>query len=79
MYTEANRAIYETLEASLLFWEKLIKILEETGYQRNKYDWCGMNKILNYRQCTIIWHVDDLKVSHVNPDIVSNILLDIDA
>ena len=35
MYAEAKKAIYGTLEASLLFWGKLTKILEEMGYQRN--------------------------------------------
>ena len=35
MYAEAKKAIYGTLEAPLLFWGKLSKILEEMGYQRN--------------------------------------------
>ena len=35
MYTEAKKAIYGTLEASLLFWAKLSKSLKEMGYQRN--------------------------------------------
>ena len=38
MYAEYKKAIYGTLEASLLFWEKLSKSLEEMGYQRNEYD-----------------------------------------
>ena len=48
-------------------------------YQRNEYDWCVMNKNYNDKQCTIIWHIDDLKMSHVDPDIVSSILADIDS
>ena len=47
MYAEAKKAIYGTLEASLLFWAKLSKSLEEMGYQRNEYDWCVMNKIID--------------------------------
>ena len=35
MYAETKKDIYVTLEASLLFWGKLSKILEEMGYQRN--------------------------------------------
>ena len=49
------------------------------GYQRNEYDWCVMNKIVNDKQLTIIWHVDDLKMSRVDPYIVSSFLADIDA
>ena len=38
-----------------------------------------MNKIVNDKQCTIIWNVDDLKMSHFDPDIVSSFLSNIDA
>ena len=47
------------------------------GYQRNEYDWCVMKTIVNDKQCTTIWHVDDLKMLHVNTDIVSSVLADI--
>jgi hypothetical protein len=29
------------------------------------------NKIVNGKQCTILWHVDDLKISHENENVVS--------
>ena len=54
MYAESKKAIYVTLEASLLFWAKLSKSLEEMGYQINEYDWCVMNKIIDNKQCTIL-------------------------
>ena len=79
MYTESNKAIYVTLEASLLFWEKLSKSLEEMEYQINEYYWCVMKKIIDNKQCTIIWHFDDLKKLHVDPDVVSSVLSEIDA
>ena len=37
----------------------------------NPYDWCVANKDINGKQCTIVWHVDDLKISHVDP-VVNN-------
>ena len=79
MYAEAKKSIYGTLEASLLFWAELSKILEDMGYQINEYDWCVINKIIDKKQCTILWHVADLKTSHVNPAVVSRVLADIDA
>ena len=36
VYAEYKKAIYGTLEASLLFWAKLSKRIEEMGYQINK-------------------------------------------
>jgi len=35
------------------------------GFTINPYDQCIANKTINGRQCNIIWHVDDLKISHV--------------
>ena len=37
-----------------------------------------MNKIIVNKQCTILWNVDDLKTSHVDPSVISNIIADID-
>ena len=48
-------------------------------YQRNEYVWFVMNKIINDKQCMILWHVDDLKTSHVDPAVISRFLADIDA
>ena len=45
------------------------------GYKRNEYDWCVMK---NDKQCTILWHVDEMNKSHVDLDIVSGVLDEID-
>ena len=37
----------------------------------NPYDPCVANKIINCTQITICWHVDDLKVSHKDEDVVT--------
>ena len=80
MCAEAKKAIYGTLEASLLFWDFFPKKLRRNRiYQRNEYTWCIMNKIIDDKKCTILWHINDLKTSHVDPTIISNILACIDA
>ena len=66
MYSEDKNYIYSTLEVYLLFWTKLSKILEDMGYKINEYDWCVMNKHVNGKQCTILCHVDDLDILHVD-------------
>ena len=48
-------------------------------YQRNEYNWCFMNKIINKNQCTTLWHGYDLKIPHVVPAVISIVLSDIDA
>ena len=37
-----------------------------------------INKIVKGKQCTILWHVDELNISHVDSDIFYRVLYDID-
>ena len=70
--------MYGTLNASPLFWQKLSATLrDDMCFTVNPYDWCTMNRIINGKQCTILWHVDDIKVSHVDPQVVTSILEEI--
>jgi hypothetical protein len=48
--------------------------LKEWGFEANEYDKCVMNKIIRGKQCTILWHVDDLKISHEHPEVVTDII-----
>ena len=67
MYMELLKALYGTLRAACLFWEKLSKqLIDAWGFTPNKYDDCVVNKTINGHQMTVVWHVDDLKVSHVD-------------
>ena len=43
-------------------------------YRRNEYDWCVINNIIEDNQWTILWHVDDLKTSHVESAIIYIVL-----
>ena len=67
MYMELLKALYGTLRAARLFWQKLSKqLIDEWGFIPNKYDDCVVNKMVNGQQMTVIWHIDDLKVSHMD-------------
>ena len=48
------------------------------GYQRNEYDRCVMNNIIEKKQCAILWHVNYLKTSNIEPAVVSSVIADID-
>jgi len=68
IYLLLRKALYGTLQAALLFWRNLSSFLvDELGFRINPYDSCVANKVINGKQCTIGWHVDDLKISHVDP------------
>ena len=36
------------------------------GFEVNPYDPSVANKIINGTQMTVTWHVDDLKISHID-------------
>ena len=67
-----QRAIYGMLMSGLLFYKKFRASIEETGYQVNPCDPCVANKMINGKQHTISWHVDDLKSSHVDSKVNDN-------
>ena len=74
LYVELQKALYGTLQAALLFWQDLTAFLtEELGFIVNPYDSCIINKMIDSKQCTIIWHINDLKLSHVKQSVLEDI------
>ena len=66
LYCNVLRAIYGMLTSALLFYKKWRSDLIKRGYKINPYDPCVANKFINGKQHTVMWHVDDLKISHVD-------------
>ena len=56
-------------QSSLLFCKKLKKDPEEEGFIVNSCDPCMVHEMIGGKQLTMVWHVDDVKVSHVNPKV----------
>ena len=44
------------------------------GFSINPYDWCVANKLIHGSQCTIVWHIDDLKISHIDSTAVDQVI-----
>ena len=74
LYVELIKALYGTLRAALIFWRKLTAKLIEWGFTINLYDWCVANKQINGQQCTLVWRVDDMKISHADSKVVDAII-----
>jgi hypothetical protein len=54
--------------------ERLDKNLKKWDFKSNPYDWSVANKMIDGKQCTVLWHVDDIKVSHEDPKVVTPVL-----
>jgi hypothetical protein len=75
VYAELAKALYGTVQAAILFWQNLFPFLiDKLGFVMNKYDRCVVNKTIDGKQCTILWHVDDLKMSHVSCKVLYGII-----
>ena len=44
------------------------------GFKLNPYDLCVANKIIEGTQCTVVFYVDDNKISHKNPKVVHDVI-----
>ena len=79
LYVLLLKALYGTLQAALLFWKRLKNQLEKWGFVLNPYDICVANQDINGSQCTVLWHVDDIKISHSDPVVVTEIITKLQA
>ena len=56
--------------STLLFYRKLWGNLIDKGFEVNPYDPCVANKIINGKQMTVCFHVDDLLMSHHKEEVI---------
>jgi hypothetical protein len=67
LYVQLYKSMYGLLRSALLFYRKLRSELEAIGFVVNPYDPCVANRISRCgRQQTVLWHVDDLMISHMS-------------
>ena len=71
LYVCLSKALYGLLQSALLFYRKLRSELEDHGFIVSPYNPCVANKMINGKQMTVTWHVDDLKISHMDSNEVT--------
>ena len=74
LYVELQKTLYGMLKSALLFYRKLRSDLESIGFKVNPYDPCVANMDQAGSQLTVVWHVDDLKISHQRKEIVDDLI-----
>ena len=74
IFLKLLKALYGCLKSARMFQEHLSQTLSKFGFEKNPYDSCVANKEIKGSQCTIIWHVDDLKVSHKLKKVVEEVV-----
>ena len=74
LYLKLLKALYGCVQSALLWYKLLSTTLQGDGFELNLYDTCVANKIIDGKQCTIAWYVDDNKISHADENVVTNII-----
>jgi hypothetical protein len=79
LYTRLLKALYGCVKSTLLWYQLYTGHLKGLGFELNPYDPCVANAIIDGKQCTILWYVDDNKISHVSSTVVDKIIDDIES
>ena len=78
LYLEILQAIYGCIESALWWYKLYSETLCKEGFKINPYDKCVESKIINGKQCTVIWYVDDNKISHDEIGVIDGIIYKIE-
>ena len=71
LYVFLYNALYGMLRSALLFYKRLRSDLEDRGFVVNVYDPYDTNKMLYGAQINLCWHVDYIKISHREGEMVT--------
>jgi hypothetical protein len=74
LYLQLLKALYGCIESALLWYKCYTTTLKKMGFKINHTDKCIANKMINDKQCTVVWYVDDNKLSHVDENVVSKVI-----
>ncbi|GFH55412.1 hypothetical protein CTEN210_11888 [Chaetoceros tenuissimus] len=66
--------IFDMIESALSWYKFYVTVLLDENLEVNKYDKCGENKVINGKQCTIGWYINDNIIGHVKDKIVDEVI-----
>jgi hypothetical protein len=64
LYVKLQKALYGYLRSAVVFYQKPMRDIESQGFEINPYNPCVANSMINGKQFTMVWHVDDINMSH---------------
>ena len=74
LFLQLKKALYGCVKSALLWYCLFRDTMEDLGFTLNPYDPCVANANIKGSQCTIVWYVDDNKISHKDRAVVDNII-----
>jgi len=74
LVVKLDKALYGCVQSAKLWYEHLRGTLQSMGFKINPSDICVFNKGSGTDQCSICTHVDDLKITCKNIDVIDEVL-----
>jgi hypothetical protein len=74
LYVKLQKAMYGCLRSALLLYLKFVGDIESQGFEVNPYDPYVANKMINHKKITLVWHVDNIKISHDEEEEVTRMI-----
>jgi hypothetical protein len=63
---QCQNVIYGKIIASLFYYTKFVKTLKRNGFELNPYDPCVDNRVIDGKQQTCCFHVDDCMITCID-------------
>ena len=79
LFLQLKKALYGCVKSALLWYRLFHDPLQDLGFTLNPYDPCVANANIKGSQCTIVWYVDNNKVSHKDQAVVNDLIQCIEA
>ncbi len=79
LYVRLIKAIYGCVKSALLWYKMFSSTVQKLVFVLNPYDPCIVKCMIQDKQCIIAWYVDNNKISHEDPGVVTMIINKIEA
>ena len=78
LYMQLNKALYGCMKSAIIWYNTFVYTLKGLGFKLNPYDPCVANLTVNGSTLTIVWYVDDCKISHKDSKVVDWLIEEIE-
>ena len=78
IYVVVKKVIYRILKAVLKTYKIFAKILRGLGMTINPHDLYVQNQIVNEGQITLMFHIDNILLTHINSSVVTTYIKKLD-
>ena len=78
LYMQLNKALYGCMKSAIIWYDTFVGTLKDLDFKLNPYDPCVANLTIDGSTLTIVWYVDDCKISHKDPKVVDWLISEIE-